>query len=302
VTTVLLVVNPVATAVTPAVERSVLAALRPHATVELAHTERPLHARDLAAAAVGDSVDAIVVLAGDGTANEVLNGAAGRLPVGPLPAGGTSVLPRAVGLPRGIEAAAAQIGEALGAGRELHLPLGTLNGRRFAFNAGVGLDAEVVRRVDARGRATGRRPGDVAFATAVTRLVASGRYAHERATLRVGDVETRCAFVAAANLRPWSYVGPVPLRLAPEAVNEGGLELVAPRALRRRDVPAFLRFVLLTGGHAKPGERRVAYFHDVEEAVVECDRPLPAQVDGDDLGDVTVARFGLDREGMRLLV
>jgi hypothetical protein len=156
--------------------------------------------------------------------------------------------------------------------------------------------------VDARGRGGGRRPRDVAFALEVGRAIASRRYAHARATLRAPGHEVRCAFVAAANLRPWSYVGPLPLRLAPLARPEGGLDLVAPHALRLRDVPAYVRFLVATGAHARPEERRVTYLHDVDEAVVECDRPLPAQVDGDDIGDVRVGRFGIDPEGMRLLV
>ena len=102
--------------------------------------------------------------------------------------------------------------------------------------------------------------------------------------------------MAAANLNPWSYVGPLALRLAPKAANERGLDLVAPVALRRRDVPAYLRYVLFTGGHVREAERRIAYLHDVSEAVVECDRPLPAQVDGDDIGDV---RDGDLRAGAR---
>ena len=45
-------------------------------------------------------------MGGDGTANEVLNGAGDALPIGVLPAGGTSVLPRALGMPRDIGRAA----------------------------------------------------------------------------------------------------------------------------------------------------------------------------------------------------
>ena len=59
----LLVSNPVASGVTPRVERDVMAALRPFADVELVHTERPLHAAELARTGADDGFDA---RAGDG--------------------------------------------------------------------------------------------------------------------------------------------------------------------------------------------------------------------------------------------
>ena len=62
-------------------------------------TRGPGHATELAAEAAGEA-DAIVVFAGDGTYNEAMNGADGALPFGFLPGGGTSVFPRALGLPR----------------------------------------------------------------------------------------------------------------------------------------------------------------------------------------------------------
>jgi len=56
--------------------------------------------------------------------NEILNGTGDALPIGVLPAGGTSVLPRTLGLPRGIGAAAARMGEALARAHVvLHAPL-----------------------------------------------------------------------------------------------------------------------------------------------------------------------------------
>ena len=107
------------------------------------------------------SVDAIYVLSGDGTYNEVLNGVSGKVPLGFLPGGGTSVLPRALGLGRDPVVAARLVAR----GVTRPIGLGRVNGRRFAFNAGIGFDAELVRRIDQRGRAAdGRRPGDLAFA------------------------------------------------------------------------------------------------------------------------------------------
>ncbi len=298
----LVVSNPVASGVNPRVEREVLAALKPFATTELVHTERPLHAVELAARAVEEELDAVIVMAGDGTMNEVVNGIGSQIPLGVLPCGGTSVLARAMGLPRDPVAAATIVGRALAEGRETHLRLGVLNGRKFAFAAGIGFDADVVRHVDKAGRRRGRRPGDLYYATQVARVIGEGRYRKSRATLRCGDRSERVSFVIAANVHPWSYIGALPLLAAPLASPDAGLDLLAPRALRRRDIPRIARYLLVDGAHARRPDTHVVYLHDIEDAVIECDEPLPAEVDGDDIGDVTRAHLGVDDAGARLLV
>jgi len=96
-------------------------------------TERPGHGVELAAAVV--DADAVVVFSGDGGFNEALNGLAVDVPVGFLPGGRTSVLPRALGLPRDPVRAAGQLADALAEGRSRTISLGRVNGRRFAFAA-----------------------------------------------------------------------------------------------------------------------------------------------------------------------
>ena len=59
----------------------------------------------------------------------------------------------------------------------------------------------------------------------------------------------------AANLHPWSFVGTRPLLAAPLARPEQGLDLLAPHALRRRDVPRLARYLLVTGEHARHPDR-----------------------------------------------
>ena len=72
------------------------------------------------------------------------------------PGGGTSVLPG----PLGCRGAPGQGGGRVALGMTRRIPLGTVNGRRVGFNAGIGFDAELVRRVDALGRRSdGKRPG-----------------------------------------------------------------------------------------------------------------------------------------------
>src|SRR5512146_3274116 len=172
----LLIVNPYSTQVTGPAITAVEHALREPVAVETSFTQHRGHAIEPAAAAAADSVDAIVVFSGDGTYNEALNGADGALPIGFLPGGGTSVLPRALGLSRDPSEAARAVGVALAEGRLRRISLGAVNGRRFSFSAGIGFDGEAVRRLNELGRGPGgARPGDVAFARTVVKMLLERR-------------------------------------------------------------------------------------------------------------------------------
>src|SRR4051812_34299406 len=94
-----LIVNPFASRVTDEGIATVERALMRVGYVRTMRTEHARHAVELAREA--EDADAIVVYSGDGTFNEVLNGVTrDDVPVGFVPGGGTSVLPRALGLPR----------------------------------------------------------------------------------------------------------------------------------------------------------------------------------------------------------
>jgi diacylglycerol kinase family enzyme len=287
---VILIVNPRASKVSDEVVERVVAVL-PQDVVVLV-TSEPGEATALAREHE-TSADAIYVLGGDGTYNEVLNGVSGRVPLGFLPGGGTSVLPRALGLGRDpVEAARRAAG-----GVQRPIGLGRVNGRRFSFNAGVGFDAELVRRIDRRGRADdGRRPGDAAFVREAVGLVA-GRRGRFPEALEIEGVG-RAAFALVANCDPYTYAGRLAVRVAREASFDTGLELVAPTAVRPSALPRLL--VELTRG-AK-ARRGLTVLHDIDRLVVRCDLPLPLQVDGEDLGDVQHAVFEAERGAATALV
>ncbi|HZO97739.1 MAG TPA: diacylglycerol kinase family protein [Gaiellaceae bacterium] len=293
---VLLIVNPFSSGVTPARLERVEWALRSVAEVERRETEARGHATELASAAAG-VFDAIVVYSGDGTYNEAVNGASGGVPFGFVPGGGASVFPRALGLPRDAAGAARGIAGALAAGRTRTVTLGVVNGRRFLFAAGIGPDAEAVRRIDARGRrADGRRPGNLAFGLAVAGVLLAHRLRIEPRLEVAGH--GRAAFVLVANGRPYTYAGPVPLTLARDATFEDGLDFVAPRELRPLATPGLLARALRGTAAAAPG---VLAGHDLDAFAVRCDRPLPLQADGEDLGDVVEASFVAERGALRVL-
>ena len=283
----ILIVNPNASAVTPEGAADVAKILG----AEVVTTERAGHATTLAAES---DAAFVIVFGGDGVFNEVINGLRPGVPLGVIPGGGSSVLPRALGLSRDPLVAARHILDAQRAERIRRISIGRVNGRRFAFAAGVGFPAEIVRRVDELGREQGRRPPDRIFALTVARALLAHGGRLEPAVEVDGEP---AAFALVANGDPYTYLGRLPLRVAPSADFEQGLDVVAPRHVRTRGVPRLAAAAVL--GRKVRG---VVYRHNLDRIDVRCSEPLPLQVDGEDLGDVGHAVFECERQALTVLV
>ena len=302
---VLLVWNPASSEVTGETVGSVLVQVAEKLEVVAMHTQAKGDAARLAKLAVEQGFDAVFVLGGDGTSNEVVNGIGDKLPIGVLPAGGTSVLPRALGLPRKLEEAVARLCAALEEGSVRTINVGTLDDRQYTFAAGIGIDAEIVKRIDERGRGgdgadESKRPGDIWFVREAIGLLTSGDYASPSLRVEVpghGDLPAASVFVA--NCSPWSFAGPMPLDVAPEASFEGGFDLVVVESVEARSAVAKLGSLLRRDDVEQDGVHRL---HDLEHATVHCERPTAVQVDGELLGDFERIELGLVRGGARLLV
>ena len=297
---VVLIVNPFASGVTEELVAAVERALGSAAEVRTLLTERPGHAVELSEGACGDGVDAIVVFSGDGGYNEAANGADGHVPLGFVPGGGTSVLARALGLPREPVAAARALADAIEHERSRRITVGRVNGRRFTFTAGIGLDAELVRRVDAArargrrapaGRPRLRRPGGEAPARAARALRARARGVGTRPRGVRSRRELRPVHLRGRNASP----GRRPRR----ASSSGSTSW--RRARSGRETSRGCSRTCTTGRASLRGEH-VAYAHDLDRIEIVCDRPLPLQADGEDLGDVEHAELEAEREALPVLV
>jgi diacylglycerol kinase family enzyme len=289
----LLIANPWASGVDEARLSAVRAAL-PEGT-ELRFTSARGEATELARDVSG-RVDALYVFGGDGTYNEVLNGIDAETPLGFIPGGGASVLPRALGLPREPFEAAQQLA---GRAERRKIAVGRVNGHRFGFACGIGLDAEVVRAVDELGRREdGRRPGNLAFAWTGLRTLGRNRFRVEPILEVQGYGRAACAFVS--NGPAYTYAGPVAVQASPAATFEGGLDLVAPVRLRARDLP---RLAWYAGGRGDRADaENLVYVHDADRIEIACDRPLPVEADGEDLGDVEHVVLEAERDAVTVLV
>jgi diacylglycerol kinase family enzyme len=289
-----LIVNPMASAVDEHRLAVVEAVLARCGQVETHLTERRGHATELARL-FSESADAIFVYSGDGGFNEAANGLGPDAPpLGCIPGGGTSVFPRGLGIPRDPVAATEHLIDAFQAGRTRRISVGRVNDRRFLFNAGLLFDAELVRRIEAQ-RSHAGRPGDAAFIATLLKLIAEYRGRFDP-VLEIGGVG-RAAFLLVANADPYTFLGSVSVHVAPEATHEAGLYAVAPTRVRARHIPHLLRYVLT--GRGRP--ESVLVVEDADRVDVRCDRPLPLQADGEDLGDVESAVFEAERGALTVL-
>ena len=285
----LLVVNPKATT-TSARARDVLAhALASEVKLDVVETTHRDHATELAEQAALDGLDVVVALGGDGTVNEVVNGIlhAGPQPGLPalsvVPAGSTNVFARALGMPNSAIEATSQLLEALLQDRRRTIGLGQADDRYFTFNAGLGVDAGAVRRVE-KARAKGRTATQPLYVRSSLREFYFGPGHRHGVTLeREGAEPLALALALVCNTDPWTYLGPRPVRPCPQASFDSGLDVFGLTSIPTLPVLRHLAQILAKDGH--PKGKRVALLHDLPGFTLSAEVPLPFQLDGDDLGD-----------------
>lgn len=281
-----LVLNPSATTTDDDLRDLIVAALSSEVELEVAATKQRGHAVHLAAGAVDAGADVVFVLGGDGTANEVLQALAGTdVTLGLIPGGGTNVFARDLGLPNDAVAATRRLLTALREGRTRRIGLGRAGTRWFGFNAGLGFDGAVVRHVEQH-EALKRRLRQGAFVWGTLREWAVGparRTPRIRVTLPDGRGVGPVAIALVGNTDPYSYLGPRPIHLHPDASFDRGLDLLTIDAVPTARLLAIVAGALRDGRHiAMPGVR---YERDLPSLTLAAQLPEPLEVDGDYAGE-----------------
>jgi len=296
-----LIVNPAASSVTPRIQVLVQRSLSAAHEVQVAETTRRSHATRLAEDAARRGIDGVVVLGGDGTVNEVANGIVGSdCALLPLPGGSTNVFCRTLGLPDDPQDAVKVSLTAIEQDLIQRVGIGSVNGRYFLFHTGVGFDAAVVEQVE--------RQGDLkrylnhplfVYAAIKTWLRHYDRsepaFSIEFPDGRVDDGY----FTICLNTDPYTYLGNLPLNIAPEATLDRGLAAVTLTSLRSNHL---LRIVM--GALRPPAGLATSQYLDhrteLTEAVLRAKRPVPVQVDGDFIGTADEIMFRHHPDVLRL--
>ncbi|HEX4256067.1 MAG TPA: diacylglycerol kinase family protein [Streptosporangiaceae bacterium] len=318
----LLIVNPRATTTTKPVLDTIVSTLAAQAEIEVVETRCRGDAREIAVRAAEEGWGALLVLSGDGTINEVVNGlmdkagvragqapadpdpgVAGRLPaIGALPGGNANVFTRDLGVPADPVAAVQVIAERLGAGTTRTIGLGLAGDRYFTFNAGLGWDAEVVRGVEEQ-RAQGRPASTSLYMrTALRQYYRQTDRRHPELTVEAAD-GTRFDPVGLAiisNTTPWSYAGQRPISPTPAASFDTGLDAFMLRRLRTISTLNAMRQMARRSGRPLTG-KYVVSLHDQAEITVRSRKPMALQVDGDYVGDAESVTFRSVPSALRVI-
>ena len=303
----LLIVNPHATTTTGNATDLAVRSLSGLVDLDVEHTQHRGHARELASAARDGLV---IVLGGDGSVNEVVNGimsrpdrlSGARPLLAVIPGGGGNVLARALGLPADTRAAIGRIREVIAAGRYRTIGLGLAGDRYFTFSAGLGMDAEVVGEVE-RLRAAGHRESAALFLWAILRRYYSGadRRVPALTVERDGQPPTPRLFMTiVTNHSPWTYLRGRAVLPFPEPDLNSGLDLVALRRLSLYTMLSAVGQMLLVRGRPPRG-RQVLTAGGIDTMTVRSVRPIAFQVDGEYLGETESVKFQFVPHALRVV-
>ncbi|ALC06698.1 hypothetical protein CDES_11720 [Corynebacterium deserti GIMN1.010] len=263
------------------------------------------HAEEMVKGMAADDFDVIIPAGGDGTVNEVINGLLGsaegdfqdhaNLPaVAVLPTGSANVFARALGYPTDHYAAAQMLVDLVRDNNTRTITLGTWKGdgedaRWFAVNAGFGIDADVIARVE-RARSQGFAASPLLYLQVSIRAWIKTQIKPPKIDVEAVDSdgnELNCQNVPmllASNTNPWTFLGPLPVVTNPGNSFDTGLGLFGLTSVRGfGGVAAMMHLIGL--GHGRKLERLIAKrtieFDDAEKVVLTSHGGQRFQVDGE---------------------
>ena len=251
-------------------------------------TLAPGHGDALARAAIREGADLILVLGGDGSIHEAVNGMIGsQVPLGVLPGGTANVLCNELGFGGNLERAAERLGRSV----ERRIAVGLLshaNGdqRHFLLMGGAGLDAKIVHDVRAALKA---RAGKLSYWVAGLSQIGRRVSGFE---IRVNGATHRCGFLLISRVRNYG----------------GDLEIASGASLLSPDFEAVwfegsssLRYAWYMLGVAARRVQRMRGVHTARTSRVEFLSEVDTQIDGEYAGR-TPAHIEIVADALTLLV
>ena len=269
--------------------------------IRVEHTTHRGHAGELAAQARAERYDVVVVHGGDGSVNEVVNGLLDP-PSAPesgfpspalavVPGGSANVFARALGIDPDPLKATGQLVDLLATGQRRRVSLGHTDNRWFLFNAGLGVDAQVVKSIEEQRRAGRRATATRYLWTAVRTFIGAAR-GTPTLTVTIPDAEPLegAHFAFISNASPWTYLGARPIETNPGTSFDGRLGVFASTSMAPlRNLPLVRQ---LLSAKAEPHAKHLLRADDVAYVEIHSSEPIDMQMDGEYLGTRSALQFG----------
>ena len=236
-------------------------------SLEVATTNAPGHAKDIASKAQG--FDTFVALGGDGLVHEVCNGImmrddvavrsdAARIQMGLIPFGSGNDYARTLGMSTDLKTAAVQLAEA----RPAMLDVGVCNGEYFCETLSFGLDAAIALDTVERRKRTGKTGTQLYLASGIDQLL--HHLDIHTATVRFDDLppQTVDMHLLAVQIGRTYGLFDICIARAPMTLAQAGLTFALAK----------------DGRHIK---RKKIEFHRAKKISISFEKNLPVQIDGE---------------------
>lgn len=256
-------------------------------SVDFCETKRRGDAKEAVSRLSGDN-HIVVIMGGDGTINEVLNGLENRkVKLGIIPTGTANVLAKELKIPFDIMNAC----EIITQGNELRLDLGKNDRVYFILVAGIGIDAMVVKDLSAA------RKGNISFFSYTVPIIKNLlNYKYPRLSVEVDGelIEDNAGLVFVGNTR--CYGGPIEVTSHAKA-NDGVFDICIVKIKNRLSILGLRCRALMK---ILPESKDVLYTKGKVVSVTS-DTQVPYQRDGDFAGYVP-AMFEIVPNAVSVLV
>ena len=286
---ILIIANPVASGVDIRKKSSNLADYlkkRGH-VVELYQTRFRGDARQRISE-IDPATDRVVVVGGDGTFNEVLNGLPMdlQIPITQLPTGNANLLGKDLHLPTRQSAMA----DLLEKGRTVQADVATMNTRKFIMVAGIGFDARVTEEIKKIRR---RKVNNFTYLLPILKAVRDTPRTYE--VLVDNTKHAKGAMVLVCNVKNYAGICTVARQAG---IDTGKLDVIVFPGSRARDLLVYLIHIYLGKLDVVKGVK----FLTGRKITIQSNGPVPIQVDGDFYGRHTRIDIELNPANYPLLI
>jgi diacylglycerol kinase family enzyme len=189
------------------------------------------------------------------------------------------------------------------------IDLGLADRRHFVFSCGAGIDATVVKRVDAHPRLKSAAGPYYFTWAAVSAFYRSYLHNPVRLRVQVDGKSVEGVTALTQNSDPFTYFASKPVRVCEDvAIDDGTLALGVLKRAAQRDMPTLISRIFSEKRSAAQ-HRQIEHFAHIQEATISSisatkdgvTRPFPVQVDGDYIGERTELELKVDPGALTII-